>query len=251
MICANCGGIYIGKVVNLDDLCSCVTPAQQTVDSGEMMKCIECGEEKKPSEMTIFRSALICVQCSPTEPYSGENCDDCKHWVCICGVDEPAKPADGLVEQDDCVPSAEMLEATVDFFNKNLEVFSDAAREFDSGKIVAGIAKFTQSQIAQAIAADRIKRAEAPDDLIAEAREFIEQSGYCYRPTSGEPTLSWFMASFAQMILKRREGKVIDEFVERVEKRVVELQKVNPELSDWAAYEQAVALRVKIEHADK
>jgi hypothetical protein len=34
-------------------------------------------------------------------------------------------------------------------------------------------------------------------ELTERARAFLENSGYCYRPTSGEPLLSSFMASFA------------------------------------------------------
>lgn len=75
----------------------------------------------------------------------------------------------------------------------------------------------------QAIAADRIKRAEnlnptksrelESDDLIAKAHEHYKE----YWPTVKSAYNEFaFAASFAQMILKRREGKVIDEFVERV-----------------------------------
>ena len=58
------------------------------------------------------------------------------------------------------------------------------------------------------------KRAEAPDDLIAEAKEFwanYKAPGY----TNDENQLvdiATLLASFA----RQREGKVIDEFVERV-----------------------------------
>jgi hypothetical protein len=38
---------------------------------------------------------------------------------------------------------------------------------------------------------------ELTPSLEARASEFIRASGYCYRPTSGEPLLSTFMASFA------------------------------------------------------
>lgn len=82
------------------------------------------------------------------------------------------------------------------------------------------------------------------DDLIADATEFIEQSGYCYRPTFGEPLLSQFMASFA----RQREGKLIDEFVERVKVNAQNRHLVltaTPYVLDYEAAMRSVAEEIK------
>jgi hypothetical protein len=43
------------------------------------MKCIECGSEKEPHEMTVFRSVIVCAECTPDTEVVGTAGEECHH----------------------------------------------------------------------------------------------------------------------------------------------------------------------------
>lgn len=184
--------------------------------------CVGC-DHFTPAQIADKGAEKTC-QCSYGDRLwnSFNQCLNCMRSIYVPSMTTPAQTADPG-ETRRYGPGVERV-ATLERYEPPTPPEPDGLIEwteqwlYENGHMNIGTANFNRrfaTVVAQAIAADRLKRAEAPADLIAAAKAYCSERNVF--PAAGDDATLWpLMTGFAA----KQRIEAVDEFVEMLEKRM-------------------------------
>jgi hypothetical protein len=115
--------------------CDCPGYRPPTTEPAERLRCIECGDEKDPSEITIFRSVIVCIKCSSEPADSEGKCRECggsldevdvEDGTFICVKCFTAPPEDALEDAKAFLKENTALTPTeISLFAPNVQTYAE------------------------------------------------------------------------------------------------------------------------------